>query len=144
MEINETSIFPDRPAPYATFWARFAAAFIDGLIVSVATWTLYFIIDSEIIRFVINLCIGWLYSALMLSGPRQATLGKRAMGIIVTSTYGQRISFAQASGRYFGTLLSTLILCIGYLMMLWDDKKQTLHDKLAGTIVVTASPQVIS
>jgi uncharacterized RDD family membrane protein YckC len=49
---------------------------------------------------------------------------------------GHRISFANASGRFFGKYVSAIILLIGYLMMLWDDKKQTLHDKMAGTLVV--------
>jgi uncharacterized RDD family membrane protein YckC len=32
--------------------------------------------------------------------------------------------------------VSAIILLIGYLMMLWDDRKQTLHDKMAATLVL--------
>lgn len=65
-----------------------------------------------------------------------ATLGKKALGIKVTDMYGERITFAQATGRHFGKIISTVILFIGYFMMLWDDRSQTLHDKIAGTLVV--------
>ena len=41
-----------------------------------------------------------------------------------------------ATGRHFGKLLSALIILIGYLIMIWDEKKQTLHDKMADTPVV--------
>ena len=75
-------------------------------------------------------------SALQESGPNQATLGKKALGLKVTSLTGDRISFGQATGRFFGKYVSAIILFIGYLMMIWDDRKQTLHDKMAGTLVV--------
>ena len=86
----------------------------------------------------ISLIIGWLYSAVMESGEGQATFGKRALGLKVTTTEGQRISFGQATGRHFGKIISAIIIFIGYLMMLWDDRKQTLHDKMADTLVVKA------
>jgi uncharacterized RDD family membrane protein YckC len=60
------------------------------------------------------------------------------LGLKVTTTNGERISFGQATGRHFGKYISTIILFIGYLMMIWDDKKQTLHDKMANTLVVKA------
>jgi len=72
----------------------------------------------------------------MHSSSWQATLGKRALGLKVTGMNGQRITFINATGRYFASYISTIILLIGYLMMLWDDKNQTLHDKLAKTLVV--------
>ncbi len=83
---------------------------------------------------------GWLYNALLQSGPRQATLGQRAVGIKVTDVDGNRIGFARATGRYFATLISTYTLLIGYLMMLWTRRKQCLHDKIADTLVVRSDP----
>jgi uncharacterized RDD family membrane protein YckC len=73
----------------------------------------------------------------MESSEKQATIGKMALGIQVidASTLG-RVSFGKATVRHFGKILSGLILLIGYLMMLWDDRSQTLHDKLAGTLIV--------
>jgi uncharacterized RDD family membrane protein YckC len=87
--------------------------------------------------------VGWLYNALMMSGPNQATLGKKALGIKVTDTRGHRISFGRATGRYFAQYISGIILAIGYFMMLWDKQKQTLHDNIAGTLVVKQAPIVM-
>jgi uncharacterized RDD family membrane protein YckC len=78
----------------------------------------------------------WLYWAIMESSSRQATLGKMALGIVVTDLEGHRISFGKATGRYFGKLISLLILLIGFIMIAFTDKKQGLHDMMAGCVVV--------
>jgi uncharacterized RDD family membrane protein YckC len=49
--------------------------------------------------------------------------------------YGRRISFGQATGRYFSKILSSIILFIGYIMVALSEKKQGLHDMIAGTLV---------
>ena len=85
---------------------------------------------------VLGIILGWLYFALMESSNNRATLGKMALGIIVTDAQGDKISFGKATGRYFAKILSTLILLIGYLMAGWTAKKQTLHDMVADTLVV--------
>jgi uncharacterized RDD family membrane protein YckC len=77
----------------------------------------------------------WLYFSLMES-KKGATLGKMAMNLRVTDMHGNRISFARATGRYFGKILSGLILCVGYLMAGWTQQKQALHDILAGSLVI--------
>ncbi len=78
----------------------------------------------------------WLYFALMESSVKQGTLGKMALGIIVTDANGNRISFGRATGRYFGKIISGAILCIGYIMAGFTEKKQALHDMIAGCLVV--------
>ena len=80
--------------------------------------------------------IGWLYSALMESSAKQATLGKLALGIKVTNLQGERIGFGRATGRYFGMILSSLTLCIGFVMAGFTRRRQALHDMVAGTLVV--------
>jgi uncharacterized RDD family membrane protein YckC len=77
----------------------------------------------------------WLYEAFMLSSPYQATLGKMIFGMRVTDIYGNRISFARATGRHFAKWLSGMILGIGYFMVAFTERKQGLHDVLAGTLV---------
>ncbi|MCW3120549.1 MAG: hypothetical protein JWQ38_41 [Flavipsychrobacter sp.] len=133
---NELS--SDRPPVYAGFWQRFGASFLDALIIliplKIINWCFFTGIYSPML---FNLIAGWLYSALLESGPGMATLGKKALGLKVTDLRGGRISFGQATGRHFGKIISSIILLIGYLMMLWDDKKQTLHDKMAGTLVIS-------
>ena len=82
------------------------------------------------------LLASWLYFALMQSSSRQATLGQLALGLRVTDLEGRRISFGRASGRQFATVLTGLTFGIGYLTVLFKTRKQTLHDLVAGTLVV--------
>ena len=79
----------------------------------------------------------WLYHTMMESSRHQATLGKMALGIKVTDLNGARISFARANGRFFGKWISSMIMNIGYLMAAFTEKKQALHDILAGCLVIS-------
>lgn len=148
-----TDLFLEEPVVYAGFWERFGAWFIDAIILSVIGVVIGLVLGRPRITYtdnsslyvlyfntsnLFNLIIGWLYFALQESGPSQATVGKRALGLKVTSMNGGRISFGQATGRHFAQFLSAIIIFIGYLMVIWDAKKQALHDKLAGTLVVKA------
>lgn len=144
---------------YAGFWRRFCAAFLDGIITSIAGAIIGFIIGmvvgvgmgagggnaraagavSEGIGNILGIVVGWLYAASMESSAKQATFGKMAMGIMVTDIYGQRISFARASGRHFGKILSVLTLFVGYLMVAFTERKQGLHDKMANCLVIRSA-----
>lgn len=133
---------------YARFGQRFAAVFIDGLIMTVAGGivggVIGFILGSagyqvkviQIIAQITGAIINWLYFALMESSSSQATLGKMALGIKVTTLDGERIGFGRATGRVFSKYLSAIILLIGYFMAAFTQKKQALHDIIAGTLVV--------
>ncbi|MFZ0796507.1 MAG: RDD family protein [Terriglobales bacterium] len=77
----------------------------------------------------------WLYEAFMESSSYQATLGKMIFGMKVTDLNGNRISFERATGRHFAKWLSGLVLCVGYIMVGLTERKQGLHDLLAGTLV---------
>lgn len=78
----------------------------------------------------------WLYYSIMESSPIQATVGKLALGIKVTDMDGNKISFLRATGRYFGKIVSRIILGIGYFMAGFTEKKQALHDMMAGCLVI--------
>ncbi len=143
MEIIEESIFPEQAVEYAGFWKRFWASFVDRLVLCIPNLMIqygmkYFIegLMGSIVAIVLQYLIGWIYSASMESGNNKATIGKQAVGIMVTDLNGGRLTFSAASTRYWSKIISGLILLIGYFMMLWDDKKQTLHDKLAGAVVI--------
>jgi len=58
----------------------------------------------------------------------------------VTDMDGGRISFGRATGRHFAAILSGAILGIGYLMIIWTDRKQALHDIIASTLVLRVRP----
>ena len=78
----------------------------------------------------------WLYFAFCESSAWQATIGKLALGIRVTDMQGARISLPRAFGRYPAKYLSAFILCIGFLMVTWTQRKQGLHDMVVGTLVL--------
>jgi uncharacterized RDD family membrane protein YckC len=130
---------------YAGFWRRFVAAIIDAILVAVvlivADIVLGAIVDARSTTFAtissgLSIGVGVAYYVGQESGRKQATLGKRALGIIVTDLQGNRISNGRAVGRYFAKLLSALTLAIGYFMAGFTEKKQALHDMIAGTLVV--------
>jgi len=138
------------PGLYAGFWLRLVAALIDGLILSFGYYALMFIgilpgilasngvgilagYGASLLAYFIG---AWLYAALFQSSKLQATPGMLALGLAVTELRGERIHFARATGRYFATLVSAIILYFGYFMIGWTQRKQALHDMLAGTLVV--------
>lgn len=77
-----------------------------------------------------------LYYAFMESSKYQATLGKMVLGLRVVGHTGQKIDFSKALLRNLSKILSALILGIGYIMIIFDSRKQGLHDKIADTFVV--------
>ncbi|MEX0602378.1 MAG: RDD family protein [Bacteroidota bacterium] len=85
---------------------------------------------------VVAFVAGWLYFALMESSAKQGTLGKMALSIVVTDLNGNRLTFGRATGRYFGKILSGAIFYIGFIMAGFTEKKQALHDMIAGCLVV--------
>lgn len=88
----------------------------------------------------VSIVLQWLYYALMESSSKQATLGKMALGLKVTDMSGNRISFARATGRYFGKFISGIILNIGYIMAAFTERKQALHDMMANCLVIMDPP----
>jgi uncharacterized RDD family membrane protein YckC len=133
---------------YAGFWKRLGAFLIDFCILAFSFIVVTIVslkivnvslMDLKETRWMFNLMwliFNWLYYALMESSGCQATLGKMAWGLCVTDLDGRRISFGRASGRYFGKILSGLIIFIGYFMIGFTRQKQALHDMMAGTLVV--------
>jgi uncharacterized RDD family membrane protein YckC len=79
----------------------------------------------------------WLYNALLECSEWQGSAGKKALGLIVTDMAGQRVTFARASGRHFGKIVTSFIpLGIGYAMAGFTEKRQALHDMLASCLVL--------
>jgi uncharacterized RDD family membrane protein YckC/Tfp pilus assembly major pilin PilA len=134
---------------YSGFWRRFAAAFIDGILVYLAVLVVRIGLGlpaTDLRLAVLQIVGSWLYFALQESSSVQATVGKRAVGVKVTDINGNRIGFGQATGRYFAKLLSAIILFIGYLMVVFTQRRQALHDMIANTLVVenTVPPEEIA
>jgi len=151
------------PAPieYGGFWRRTWAGTIDvALEASVAGVITYLAIDPLLNRvgqmlsyerwmskmaagfaYILVLSIGaWLYCAFSESSPRQATIGKRIMGLRVMNADGSRISFGEATVRHFMKFLSLFTAGVGFMMAGWTKRHQALHDIPCDCIVVR-SPQ---
>ena len=123
-----------KPIEFAGFGTRLVAWLIDVAVILVGCGAISALtFGAGTILFFVG---PWLYEAFMLSSEWQATVGKRAMSIVVTGIDGKRISFARATGRHFAKILSTFLLCVGYIMAAFTAKKQALHDLLAETLVV--------
>jgi len=116
---------------FATGMDDFDSGNMDDLIPMIAT-----IVAAAGALALISTIIWVLYGAFMESSKFQGTLGKMALGLVVTDANGAKLDFSKALVRNLGKLLSQLILCIGFLMAAFTDKKQGLHDIIAGTFVV--------
>lgn len=153
----ESDLEPENFAPasderveYANFGQRLVAAFVDNVLLRIAGAAIGKVLEAANesmdleplvlvgVALTLGVSAGWLYEALQESSEAQATLGKRMMGIIVTDMSGQRLSFGQATGRYFAKLLSLGTCLIGYIIQPFTEQKQALHDIIAKTLVVKA------
>jgi uncharacterized RDD family membrane protein YckC len=143
---------------YAGFWFRAAAYLLD-------TSTLGFVLGGTVLRpillknhvgpsfqdawnfytgdspqatalLLLIQLVSWLYFATFESSPWQATPGKKVFRLRVTDLEGKRLSFIRASGRYFGKIISWLLLGLGFVLAGFTEKKQALHDMLAGCLVL--------
>ena len=85
---------------------------------------------------VLFIIVPWLYFAGFECSRGMATPGKTLLRIVVTDKEGNRISFARATLRHFAKFISTLIIFIGFIMIGFTKKRQGLHDKIAGCIVL--------
>src|SRR5467141_1053667 len=150
---------------YAGFWLRFLALLIDNVVMGLGfiliVIPLFFLTglgaflrdlhpnedmsDAGIFALMgflflaatATLVFTWLYHALMESSEWQATLGKRALGLVVTDMAGQRVSFGRSTGRHFAKIITNMVPAfIGYIMAGFTEKKQALHDMIAGCLVL--------
>ena len=58
------------------------------------------------------------------------------MRLKIIDTNSEKITFLRATSRYFSSIISALILGIGFFMIAWTKKKQGLHDLICDTLVV--------
>ncbi len=136
---------------YAGFWIRVLAWVVDALVLAVVsglltigagllggllgqrapalqiylisvTWALTMLLPA------LYLVVGWARSG--------RTLGKMACGVRILRDDGSKLGVGTAIVRLFGYVVSSMLLCVGYLMVAFTDRKRGLHDMIAGTIVV--------
>ena len=153
------------PPAYAGFWLRFLAYIIDNIVLGVifgvvallaiaAIGVDYFramiqglqdgngefpvaLVSAILIAALLSAVVSWIYHAWMESSQYQGTLGKMALGLIVTDLNDQPVTFGRATGRFFAKIITGLIpLGIGYIMAGFTEKKQALHDMIASCLVL--------
>ena len=142
---------------YAGFWVRFGARFIDGIIMGIVSIPMSIIQNillarqaerppedaAEFIAIFGIVAVFWLLSILLgltyetfFVGRYAATPGKMVFGLRVVMSDGGKVSYGRACGRYFGTMLSSMTLLIGYIIAAFDDQKRALHDHICDTRVI--------
>ncbi|HEX5315773.1 MAG TPA: RDD family protein [Candidatus Kapabacteria bacterium] len=144
---------------YGSFWRRAAALVIDMVVLAIIGAVIFEPIPSvlgltalhemshrvpfsiDIIRAygawaVAMLIAAWLYFSIMESSRMQATLGKRMMGLLVFRADEARLSFREASIRFWAKVLSVMTGFIGFFLALASSKHRTLHDRIAHTVVL--------
>ncbi len=130
---------------YGGFWRRGIATAIDWALISVVV-SLSIGYHGQlatphstvkvVVYYALAVLVVWLYFAALEACAWQATLGKRVVGVRVTTLDGQRIGVGRATARLLAKLLSLALLGFGFVVAGVDARKQALHDKLAGTLVV--------
>lgn len=146
-----SAMAPLARAAFAGFWRRFGSLVVDFVVLypflaafEIAMGGHPFDLRSTErggpLVLPVNVVLTWLYSALLESSRRQGTLGQQVLGIRVTDLEGRRVSFGRATGRHFAQFVSGLTLGIGYLMIALTDRRQALHDKIAGCLLARGAP----
>lgn len=119
---------------YGGLLRRAIAAVIDQMILLFLVMIASIFLGEMVLFF--YLVTGWLYHASMESSKKQATIGKKMMKIIVADMSGTKISFWRSTKRYFSKLISILFFFMGYIMIIFTEEKQGLHDKLTNCLVI--------
>jgi uncharacterized RDD family membrane protein YckC len=140
----------------ANFWVRFGARIIDGILIGIVAGIINFVIGMifgiiirtsgsgliamilPILSLLVQVCVGGFYEGYFLSNKNGQTLGKQLLKIRVIMADGSPLTFQKGFIRYACTMLSGIILAIGYIIALFDPEVRALHDRLVGTRVVVA------
>ena len=85
----------------------------------------------------VGIALSACYEAFFIS-RMGATPGKMVFGLKVVRPNGAPLTLGRAFGRYFGKLLSSMTLTIGYIIAAFDSQKRALHDMIADTRVIKA------
>lgn len=142
---------------FAGFWRRLAAYLIDSIVLSIipmmfapmwsfgfgGVWNLNEMFDAPDWLFIPLVAIGNFVSFLVGAGffiifwkLLGQTPGKMVMGVKVIRTDGSALNWSNSILRYVGYMVSGLVLCLGFIWIAFDERKQGWHDKMADTYVV--------
>ncbi len=143
---------------YAGFWVRLFAGLLDCIfLMPLCLLTIYFSGNSDFESLIIqnntqsleylgatthnsfsNLItygISIAYVTYFLTNKKQATFGKRIMGIYVGNRDGSKLSFAKAMARAAASILTATTIGLGFIIVIFTKEKISLHDFLCSTRV---------
>lgn len=117
----------------AGFWIRFMSFLVDGLILSVPMYLVKIFFPSYATY--INLIISASYFIIFVSLFGK-TPGKMFFNLKIVRKDLNSVGWKEGILRYIASILSQILIFGGYILILWDKNKQTLHDKIAHTLVI--------
>jgi uncharacterized RDD family membrane protein YckC len=138
MNNTESLLFTDtgNPVIYAGFGKRLMAYLVDAAIVIPFCLVVHWLVKDDNAQSLIITIFIIAYYDLMESGPYQATLGKKLMGLKITTVKGYPITKKTSAFRLILKVLLSFLLMAGYLPALWTKRKQTAYDLIVGTVVI--------
>ena len=135
---SHAASFDEASGIYAGFWRRVAASLIDWVILGIISAVAMMVLGGGMAAMMVSgggtddagsaqmmgvllyvgLMIVWLaYKAGLECSSRRATLGKMALGIVVTDMNGERISFLTSLWRNWPVWLPAIIYAAGIAMI---------------------------
>lgn len=122
--------------PRAGFWRRFLGWLIDAIVLGVVNGIIRAIVGYGG-GVAISLVIDIAYFTYLIGNARGQTLGQMALGIrVIDFNTGGPIGYGRAFIRWLVSIVSALVIFLGYFWMIWDKEKQCWHDKAANDVVV--------
>lgn len=118
------------PDQLVGFGPRFLATLIDSIVLFIVAFLLRAVHLGAV---VVVVDIAYFVFFWSTSG---VTLGNRVMKIQVVKADGSALNWGTGVIRYVGYVISTIVIFIGLLWVLWDPNKQGWHDKMAHTVVI--------
>jgi uncharacterized RDD family membrane protein YckC len=137
------NIYAPVGAPLADYGKRLGAWLIDWVILFVVGIVLDVIFAAAHARYGaygLQIIVTLGYAGFLIGGQRGATVGMMALNLKCVQADGGEVSFWRAVGRgafeYLLFVLFILPWILDMLFPIWDQKNQTLHDKVASTVVI--------
>lgn len=132
---------------YVGFWSRMLASLVDTVLLMLVITPIMLSIygsaywaDERIFKGYSGVLFEWILpiiAVLIFWQVKQSTPGKMLIGAkIVDAKTGENPQTGQLIVRYIGYYVSLLGLCLGFIWIAFDKRKQGWHDKMAGTVVV--------
>jgi uncharacterized RDD family membrane protein YckC len=125
--------------PYANWGQRVGAYIIDVIPQFVLLLLAIFAVRVVILAILFWLAsIGWtIYNRWYQAGTTGQSLGKKSLHLkLVSEQTGQPIGVLMAFVRDICHIVDGVICYVGFLFPLWDAKRQTIADKIVGTVVI--------